>query len=237
MKVNPSTHAICVRPNQKQFVSIVLHRTAWHVLSITVVPHELVHANEDDVDVHLSLAVGSDDANGHMIGDPIIYTMSEVAIRREFNRLEQEEDQRKCDYYGGVGSRYAYIKSTESAPRTPKEVRNQLAKLHGHFAHPSNDRLARMLQIDGAPQVVIDAVKNMKCSIYERVSRPRSAPQASAKAPSRFNEQATADSVFFLAFPRVIVGIAHISLTDSAHYSICSAVEESIQCSQHQFIV
>ena len=58
-------------PIRNSFVSIVLHRTAWHVLSITVVPHELVHVNEDD-DVHLSLAVGSDDANGHMIGDPII---------------------------------------------------------------------------------------------------------------------------------------------------------------------
>ena len=122
--------------------------------------------------------------------------LSEAAIRKEFKRL-QEEDQRKGDF-GGIGSRYGYVKFVGPSLRLPRDVRNQIAKLHGHFGHPSNERLARMLQINGAHKSIIEGAKNLKCSICERIAGPRSASQSSSKAPGRFNEQCVADSFFVL---------------------------------------
>ena len=151
--------------------------------------------DNDQVDGHLSCVAESEAPSQHVIGDPEV--LSEVAIRQEFKRLQQQEDERKGDF-GGIGSRYGYVRFVGPSIRLPKEVRNQLSKLHGQFSHPSNERLARMLQINGAHKAIIEGAKNLRCSICERISAPRSSPQASAKAPNRFNEQCALDSFFVL---------------------------------------
>ena len=150
---------------------------------------------DEPCDSHLACAVEMEPPPDQVIGDP--EDMAECAIRTEFKRLQEEEDQRKGDL-GGIGSRYGYVRFSGVAMRLPREVRNQLAKLHGHFGHPSNERLARMLQINGAHKSVIEGAKLLRCSICERISGPRSAPQASSKAPGRFNEQCVLDSFFVL---------------------------------------
>ena len=132
-----------------------------------------------------------------VIGDPEDLADSEHAIRREFKRLQEEEDLRKGDF-SRIGSRYGYVRFVGPSIRLPREVRNQLAKLHGHFGHPSNERLARTLPINGAHKAVIEGAKSLHCSVCEKISGPRSAPQASSKAPSRFNEQCVLDGFFIL---------------------------------------
>eukprot|EP00438_Fugacium_kawagutii_P006229 Skav208378 [mRNA] locus=scaffold3508:51885:54965:+ [translate_table: standard] len=148
---------------------------------------------EDPSTGYLACVADVDPPPEHVVGDD--EQQAEVALRKEFQRLQQGEDMRKGDF-GGIGSRYGYIRFVGPALRLPKDVRNQLAKLHGNFAHPSNDRLARMLQINGASKAIIEGAKCIRCSVCERVSAPRSAPQASAKAPTRFNQQCSSDSFF-----------------------------------------
>ena len=175
---------------------------------------------DEPCDSHLACAVEMEPPPDQVIGDP--EDMAECAIRTEFKRLQEEEDQRKGDL-GGIGSRYGYVRFSGVAMRLPREVRNQLAKLHGHFGHPSNERLARMLQINGAHKSVIEGAKLLRCSICERISGPRSAPQASSKAPGRFNEQCVLDSFFVLDCSGQRWNITHIlDGFCSLQYGICS---------------
>ena len=175
---------------------------------------------DDPCDSHLTCAVEADTPVEQVAGDP--EDLAEHAIRREFKRLQEEEDQRKGDF-GGIGSRYGYVRFVGASIRLPREVRNQLAKLHGHFGHPSNERLARMLQINGAHKAVIEGAKSLRCSICERISGPRSAPQASSKAPSRFNEQCVLDSFFILDSLGQRWNVTHmLDGFCSLQYGICS---------------
>ena len=119
----------------------------------------------------------------------------EAAVRRDFDRLQKEEDNRRGDVRGGT-SRYQYIFFRGGALELPQATRNMLAKLHGVLCHPSNERLARMLSLEGADEKIIQACKSMVCTICERLSPPRSDPKASAKAPQQFNEQTLHDSFF-----------------------------------------
>ena len=119
------------------------------------------HLHEEPNTGFLSCVADVDPPSEHVVGDEDQQT--EIAIRKEFQRLQQEEDMRKGDF-SGVGSRYGYIRFVGPALRLPKEVRNQLAKLHGNFAHPSNERLARMLQINGASKAIIEGAKCIRCS-------------------------------------------------------------------------
>ena len=171
-------------------------------------------------DSHLACVAETQTPTDQIVGDP--EDLAEHAIRKEFKRLQEEEDQRKGDF-SGIGSRYGYVRFVGPSIRLPREVRNQLAKLHGLFGHPSNERLARMLQINGARKAVIEGAKSLRCSICERISGPRSAPQASAKAPSRLNEQCVLDSFFILDCNGQRWNVTHIlDGFCSLQYGICS---------------
>lgn len=133
--------------------------------------------------------------------------------------------------FQGIGARYGYIRFTGVALRLPKELQNQLAKLPGELAHPSNERLTRTLQINGAKPAILEAVKHMHCAICEPVSAPRSAPQASAQCPERFNAQVSSDSFFFWDCSGKRWNCTHI--VDgfcTLHYGILSNTPNS-QCS------
>lgn len=175
---------------------------------------------DNPCDSHLSCVTEVQPSPDQIVGDP--EDLAEMEIRKEFKRLQEEEDQRKGDF-GGIGSRYGYVRFVGPAIRLPKEVRNQLAKLHGHFGHPSNERLAHMLQINGASKGIIEGAKALRCSICERISGPRSAPQASSKAPSRFNEQCVLDSFFILDCTGQRWNVTHmLDGFCTLQYAVCS---------------
>ena len=122
---------------------------------------------------------------------------TEVAISKTFKQLQRIEDERKGDY-SGVGSRYGYVSFGGASLRVTKAIRTQVAKLHGTLGHPSNDRLARMLSLQGAKKEVIQAAKDLKCEICRRIHPPVSAPKSSASGPERFNGHVSSDSFFIL---------------------------------------
>ena len=164
----------------------------------------------ETIDEHLVLVAGEGEEGiapeGSYVPEAI---QSEEELRRLFKKLQQEEDERTGDY-SGVGSRYAYIKFVGPSLRTSKTLRNQVAKLHGVFGHPSNDRLARMLHMKGAIPEVVEAAKNLRCEICARVSAPQSAPKSSATNPEYFNAHCSMDSFYVLDADGVRWNVTHI---------------------------
>lgn len=122
---------------------------------------------------------------------------TELAMKQVFRRLQREEEERKGDF-SGIGSRFGYCKFVGPSLRVNQSVRNQVAKLHGNLGHPSNERLARMLKLQGARAEVVQAAWDLRCEICCRVHQPVSAPKTSASNPLRFNEHCSMDSFFFL---------------------------------------
>lgn len=164
----------------------------------------------ETIDEHLVLAADDDVAAVAPDGSAVPELLqSEEELRRLFKKLQQEEDERKGDF-GGIGSRYGYIGFVGLSLRSSKTLRNQVAKLHGVFGHPSNDRLARMLNLKGASSEVIEAAKNLRCEICERISAPQSAPKSSSKTPEDFNAHCSMGSFFVLAADGNRWNVAHI---------------------------
>ena len=115
-------------------------------------------------------------------------------MRKEFSRLQAEDERR-----GAVrtnAARYGYISFRSAGLRLPQRTRNALAKLHGVLCHPSNERLARMLLLDGASPEIVAGAKDLVCMICARLSAPGAAPQVSAKKPQRFNEECLMDTFY-----------------------------------------
>ena len=119
----------------------------------------------------------------------------EEAVRKEFSRLQAEEDERRGDVRTNA-ARYGYISFRGAGLRLPQRTRNALAKLHGVLCHPSNERLARMLLLDGASPEIVAGAKDLVCMICARLSAPGAAPQVSAKKPQRFNEECLMDTFY-----------------------------------------
>ena len=143
-----------------------------------------------------ALAVDSDEAwLQYGAGPNDIQT--DVAINNAFRQLQRDEDERRGDF-GGIGSRYGYIKFVGVWLRVSTAIRNQVAKLHGTLGHPSNDRLARMLHLQGAQKEAVQAAKDLRCEVCSRVQAPQWAPKSSSSAAERFNQHVSSDSFFFL---------------------------------------
>ena len=53
-------------------------------------------------------------------------------------------------------------------------IKTALRRLHVNLGHPTNDDLTRWLAVGGGTRVAHWAVKSMRCSTCERMSRPRS---------------------------------------------------------------
>ena len=120
---------------------------------------------------------------------------TELAVRHLFKRLQQEEEERKGDF-SGIGSRYGYCHFVGPSLRVNKAIRNQVAKLHSTLGHPSNERMARMLKLQGAKSEVVQAARDLRCEVCSRIHPTVSAPKSSATTPERFNEHCSLDSFF-----------------------------------------
>lgn len=117
--------------------------------------------------------------------------LADATINTMFRRRQREEDERKGDF-GAIGSRYGYVTFAGASLRVNKAIRNQVANLHGTLGHPSNERLARMLHLQGAKKEVAQAAKDIGCEICARARQPLSAPQVGATNPGRFNAHISA---------------------------------------------
>ena len=161
-------------------------------------------------DEHLAYALTDEPEEAILEDDtapPLVKADLEVA--RLFRHLQQKEEERKGDY-GGIGSRYGYVSFGGVSLRVNKAIRNQVAKLHGTLGHPSNDRLARMLHLQGAKKEVVQAARDLRCEVCARVHPPQSAPQSTATNPERFNAHVSGDSFFFLDANHVRWSVTHL---------------------------
>lgn len=150
---------------------------------------------------------------GQMSGQPWGAASEEVqtdlAVQQAFRRLQREEDERKGDF-SRIGSRYGYCKFVGPSLRVSKAVRNQVAKLHANLGHPVNDRLARMLKLQGVRTEVVQAARDLRCEVCARIHPPLSAPKSSAKAPERFNEHYSLDSFFIIDADNQRWNVTHV---------------------------
>lgn len=62
------------------------------------------------------------------------------------------------------------------------QARHMLAKLHANLGPPTNERLARRLNLEGAPTEVIEAAKALRCMLCARV--PSDLSPTSVGAPA-----------------------------------------------------
>ena len=73
-------------------------------------------------------------------------------------------------------------------------IKTALRRLHVNLGHPTNDYLTRCLAAGGGSRVAQRAVKCLRCSTYERTSRPRShRPSRIPTDGERFNERLFVD--------------------------------------------
>ena len=73
-------------------------------------------------------------------------------------------------------------------------IKTALRRLHVNLGHPTNDDLTRCLAAGGGARVAQRAVKSMRCSTCERMSRPRShRPSRIPTDGERFNERLFVD--------------------------------------------
>eukprot|EP00435_Cladocopium_sp_Y103_P070205 s2526_g34.t1 len=94
------------------------------------------------------------------------------------------------------GTRYEYINFAGSAALLHRTIRSTLAHLHVSLGHISNEKLQRMLQLNGAPSEVVQAVKHLQCQICARVMPPVATPKAAFQRPMIFNERIVADTFY-----------------------------------------
>ena len=95
------------------------------------------------------------------------------------------------------GYQYDYIYFEGASASLTKPLRNTLAKLHVALGHISQEKLKRMLHLQGAKPHIIAAVGDLRCQVCQAVTAPRPAPKAVYGRPQRFNERVLAD-VFFI---------------------------------------
>ena len=67
------------------------------------------------------------------------------------------------------GTRYEYINFAGGAALLHRTIRSTLAHLHVSLGHISNEKLQRMLQLNGAQKEIIEAVKQLQCQIWAQV--------------------------------------------------------------------
>ena len=118
-------------------------------------------------------------------------------IRRLFKELQKDQEE-TIGNYSKASLRFSYTSFEGEALLMPKKTRNTLAKLHGEFGHPSNEKLGRLLLLAGADKNMVDAVKHMKCDICVRITGPQDVPQVSIGHVHRFNEKVGSDTFFFI---------------------------------------
>jgi len=77
----------------------------------------------------------------------------------------------------------------------PKWEQQMILKLHKNLGHPSNDRLARALQVNGSRPEVIQAASEIRCTACAAHAPPKHARPATLKAMIDFNHKVYLDGI------------------------------------------
>ena len=77
----------------------------------------------------------------------------------------------------------------------PRWEQLTIIKLHKNLGHPSNDRLARALQVNGSRPEVIQAASEIRCNICAAHAPPKHARPASLKSMIDFNHKVYLDGI------------------------------------------
>ena len=70
-----------------------------------------------------------------------------------------------------------------------------IIKLHKNLGHPSNDRLARALQVNGSRPEVVQAAMEIRCAVCAAHAPPKHARPASLKTMLDFNHKIYLDGI------------------------------------------
>ncbi|CAE7341218.1 RE2, partial [Symbiodinium sp. KB8] len=96
-----------------------------------------------------------------------------------------------------TGDQYDYIYFEGASGALSRQVRSTLAKLHVVLGHVTNDKLKRMLHLNGAKQHLLDAAGDLRCQVCQKVTAPKPPPRVSYERPQRFNQRVVTD-VFYV---------------------------------------
>eukprot|EP00435_Cladocopium_sp_Y103_P022606 s1610_g5.t1 len=77
----------------------------------------------------------------------------------------------------------------------PKWEQQTILRIHKNLGHPSNDRLARALQLSGARPDMVQAAMELKCSVCALTSPPKHSRPATLKSLLDFNSKVYLDGV------------------------------------------
>ncbi|CAE7756515.1 RE2 [Symbiodinium sp. CCMP2456] len=110
---------------------------------------------------------------------------------------QSPEGQLRQNLGEATGYQYDYIYFEGASASLTKPLRNTLAKLHVALGHISQEKLKRMLHLQGAKDHIIAAVGDLRCQVCQAVTAPRAPPKAAYGKPQRFNQRVLAD-VFFI---------------------------------------
>jgi hypothetical protein len=77
----------------------------------------------------------------------------------------------------------------------PRWEQLMIIKLHKNLGHPSNDRLARALQVNGSRPEVIQAASEIRCNACAAHAPPKHARPASLKSMIDFNHKVYLDGI------------------------------------------
>eukprot|EP00435_Cladocopium_sp_Y103_P046235 s919_g13.t1 len=123
------------------------------------------------------------------------------------------------------GTRYEYINFSGGAALLHRTIRSTLAHLHVALGHISNEKLQRMLQLNGAQSEIIQAVKHLQCQICAQVTSPQATPKAAFQRPMAFNERIVADTFYVWDSNNEKFAVTHV-LDAFALYQIAAAAKD-----------
>ena len=93
-------------------------------------------------------------------------------------------------------TKYDYITFKGASASLSRQFRNNLAHLHVCLGHIGQEKLCRMMALNGAKDVVLQAIKDLDCQICRQVQSPTPAPKAAFARPTTFNQRVVMDSFF-----------------------------------------
>ena len=106
-----------------------------------------------------------------------------------------------------------------------EQFRSTLAHLHVALGHVTNEKLQRMLHLNGAQPEIIEAVKHLKCQICSQVAAPMATPKAAFQRPMAFNERIVADTFYVWDAKNEKFAVTHV-LDAFSLYQIAMAMKD-----------
>jgi len=123
------------------------------------------------------------------------------------------------------GTRYDYISFSGDAAMVNKTMRSTLAHLHVALGHVTNDKLKRMMLLNGAKPELASIIDHLECQICKQVKSPMATPKAAFQRPMQFNERIVADSFYIWDSENTKYAVTHVLDTFSL-YQIAVAAQD-----------